>query len=348
MVSYSMFSQLPDGGEADRLLDRVRAWEASRDDVTLHGVSQARTSSSGGGQVCYAGCGREDKCRARFKFMSTGEVMFKPHSDEGAHAFGPKIARASSKDPVSKESVEQIKQLASTHRNKRPLQLNMELEQPLPGRVVQRAVSKKRKSLDGEQRQLSLQELTAFLQASYVDLERDNVPQTGLATLWFETRQNYCGIVWTFGEMAYELGRLHKEQPQTSGFIGQTDYSGELVWSNAKIAIVGVQIFHRNRAQESQAKELRWRKVLLPLVFILNPFEDSDHYRMAFAWSRKLCFNIFTSMQLPIPRQLFDVIHGDWTRCLQKEYSEWLGCFVVMQVFLFSSSQEQHASILDG
>ena len=101
-----------------------------------------------------------------------------------------------------------------------------------------------------------------------------------------------------------------------------TDYSGQVCWSGAKICVVGVQAYHRARSPDASVSARRWKKVLIPLVFALNPFEDSDHYSICFSWAKKLLMMLCFQRGVRAPQPLFHACHGDWTRSLQKNYKE--------------------------
>lgn len=59
----------------------------------------------------------------------------------------------------------------------------------------------------------------------------------------------------------------------------QCDYSGNIVWSNYNLGMISAPLYHRSAANP------RWRKCAVPIVFILNPFEDNSHYKArSFVW----------------------------------------------------------------
>lgn len=314
----SQFACPPDGD----LVQCARAW-GKHAQVTLVHFSQPRYASDGSGYT-YCICGAHDKCKARYKFCSTGKIWFKAHSSEAEHSSCPRIARASSQSPVPREALIKVKQLAmAPGERKRPLEINMQLEEPLPGAVVQRAVSKARKR-PCSGRTLEIPLLVDFLEKHKLDLDRQQIPEEGVRCLWSDVREQYIGVVFCFANFLRRLGDLLLEQPEAAqeGLIAQTDYSGQVCWSGAKICVVGVQAYHRARSPDASVSARRWKKVLIPLVFALNPFEDSDHYSICFSWAKKLLMMLCFQRGVRAPQPLFHACHGDWTRSLQKNYKE--------------------------
>ena len=205
---------------------------------------------------------------------------------------------------------------------KRPLEINMELEEALPGEVVQRAVSRHRKSLRNSGRSLEIKELREFLETHYCDLETQALPDTGLVTLQFDVRGCYMVMVWTFGNLIKTLTDALARKPQDWGLIGQADYSGQVSWSNSRICVIGAQLYHRDSDGSSRQEDRRWRKTLIPISFVMNPFEDSDHYRLGFSWAKSIIVNACSWKGLKVPAPIFHTVHGDWTRALQREHTE--------------------------
>ena len=343
-MGYSHYGFLPEDNEALDLRSRVRKWEKSVDGVTLISLSKEQFDKKGGSYL-YASCGLHDKCKAKFKFLQqSGHIFFQPHSGESDHASGPRVARASSSHPVPRASIQKVKALAEeSHRSKRPLEINMQLEDPLPGQVVQRAVSKHSKSLRSSERSLEIKELRDFLESHYCNLETNNIPNTGLVTLHFDVRNCYLAMGWTFGDLIKTLSDALVQQPQQWGLVAQADYSGQVSWSNSRICVIGVQLYHRDSDASSRQEDRRWRKVLIPISFVMNPFEDSDHYRLGFSWAKSVIVNVCCSKGLDVPSPIFHTVHGDWTRALQRECTEPLGsqgwskslaCHTQVEVFL--------------
>ena len=127
--------------------------------------------------------------------------------------------------------------------------------------------------------------------------------------VWHDVRSKYAAIVWTYGELLGKLRALMKADPQQQGLIAQTDYSGDVVWSGCTVCVLGIQAYHRDADAAANAGQRRWRKVLLPVIFCLNPFEDADHYGLAFSWAKKTIMMLCHQGGIQTPTPIFDVCH---------------------------------------
>ena len=317
-MEWTSLGELPPCAGDENLRARARKWSAS-----IINVSQVRTLASGE-KVIYAACGEHDKCLARYRFLGNGSIWFRKHSPEQEHAGVDRVARSTSSHPVAKARLKEVKQAALTS-DKRPLEINMAFEDPLPGRAVQNCVSKARRK-NAETPTLSIKELQNYLDKIRLDLNREGIPESGVHCLYHDVRQDYMVVIWTHGELIHRFINLLGEQRQPNGLVSQTDYSGEVCWSGCKVNIIGVQVYHRSQDPSANLSARRWRKLLIPITLILNPFEDSEHYFLHYQHAKHVVSTLCAQFGFEPPTPIFRTAHGDWTRSLQKHYRESPDC----------------------
>ena len=126
---------------------------AQGSNVRLIGFSQPKPVGQDGGFTCHAACGRHDACNGRYKFTGLpgepGRVLYRWHCGESDRALGDRIARKGAANPAARHLLEEAKSIAVSSR-KRPLVINSELEQALPGKAAQSSVAKIRRKIQAD------------------------------------------------------------------------------------------------------------------------------------------------------------------------------------------------------
>lgn len=153
-------SDLPAREPLQSLREAARAW-AARNDAKLKHISReiiARRIQAVSGKatlMVYSGCSKHDQCNARFRFISpeeeVGYVDMKWHSKESPHSACSAAVRSDARHPVTHEQMEQVRAEAvdKDGRKRRPLEVQMQLQNPLPAGAVRRGAAGKRQRKSG-------------------------------------------------------------------------------------------------------------------------------------------------------------------------------------------------------
>ena len=154
---------------------------------------------------------------------------------------------------------------------------------------------------------------------------RESEVKDKLSVLWHETRGDYVAMALAHFQLLELLLKTYMDSATSraeaiKSFVAQCDYTGEIVWQGYKLGIIGFPIYRRVRHCDAPRQDRRWRKLLIPGCFMINPWEDSDHYHIGFRWSKSVIASCLLSMGAEVPSPLIAQVNGDWTPSLRKDH----------------------------
>eukprot|EP00438_Fugacium_kawagutii_P001973 Skav210041 [mRNA] locus=scaffold706:218069:226046:+ [translate_table: standard] len=300
----------------------ARAWAAANGEK-LKQVSREFCSKSDADvpqMVCYAGCQKHDKCLARWRFRikegERGSVAFRGHSAEEEHSATAAVCRSDASFPVQKAALERARELAvdADGSRKRPLEVQAELQESIPGPALQRALAKSQKKLEPF---LTVQELEDYCQVKLADLDQEELslsPDGGIKVLWRSIRPDDFSLVFTHVAVLYRIAQAIKASydDKVPGFVLQTDWSGGVVWSHYHFGVVGLPLYHRNCDRQSGENARRWRRLCAPIAFVIGAWEDPPNISLVFAWSERILRHVMAHQGQEVPSPLIAQILSDW------------------------------------
>ena len=95
----------------------------------------------------------------------------------------------------------------------------------------------------------------------------------------------------------------------------QTDWTGQVTWSDYQLGVVGLFIAHRGKEEEPCR---RWKKNCAPLVVMMPPWESPPEIAEGLRWSDAVLRRLLAMGGLPLPDPLVRTVLGDWSSSLRK------------------------------
>ena len=177
-----------------------------------------------------------------------------------------------------------------------------------------------------ERNSYEVQELSDFCAVRQINLSREEIPlglNNGFRMLWHSISRDYfalvffhCGLLFRICEALRKIGRNGEVPPLTL----QTDWSGEVVFNDYCLGIIGLAVNHRlsNVNGPCADKLQRWRRITVPVIFVMSPFEDSAHIKLGLQWVGDVLHKVILQCGLVPSTPLFHQVLGDWSPSLRK------------------------------
>ena len=178
-----------------------------------------------------------------------------------------------------------------------------------PGRAVQEACRRAAKrSRTDRVRAAGVAAFEAWCDERAVDINQEfQVPSATdkFHVVWKEVRGDYMAVALVmFRFWVHLMDAFRASGASVDGFCAQCDYTYKVVVNGYMLGVFGFPTYRRCNRPGASEKDRRWRKHMLPGIFMLNPNEDSDHYHIGFRWARAVLRCMLVSNGFEIPRTL--------------------------------------------